>query len=99
MLQLVIVTLHSQGARQWGAVRFEQQQSWHAQTIDGPEHASQIVLVFGFTFGGWGPTFRQGEQSRPNQIPRARGPAESGHGLRQPDGDWHGAGRALGDLR
>ncbi|MBN94543.1 MAG: hypothetical protein CL928_10790 [Deltaproteobacteria bacterium] len=72
MLQLVIVTLQSEGARQWGAVRFEQQQSWHAQTIDGPEHASQIVLIFGFTFGGWGPSFRRGEQSPPTQIPVAQ---------------------------
>jgi len=71
MVQLVIATLQSEGARQWGAVRFEQQQSWHAQTLDGPEHASQVVLVFGFTFGGWGPSFRRGEQSPPTQIPLA----------------------------
>lgn len=56
LIQLVVVTHAQRGPRQWGAVRFEQQQSLHALSEDIAEHSSQIILLFGFTFGGPGPS-------------------------------------------
>ncbi len=56
MVQLVAVTHSQHGPRQWGALRFEQQQSAHRLSNGSAEHSSQIVLLFGFTFGGPGPS-------------------------------------------
>ena len=43
------------GPRQWGGIRFEQQQSFVQYTFGAVEHASQLTAVLGFTFGGVGP--------------------------------------------
>jgi TPR repeat protein len=51
-IQLEIGTSRRAGARQWGALRFEQQQTWYTDTAATVEHSSQVVLVAGFTFGG-----------------------------------------------
>ena len=56
MVQLVVVTHAQRGPRQWGALRFEQQQSVHPMSNGTVEHSSQVVLLFGFTFGGPGPS-------------------------------------------
>lgn len=56
MIQLVAVTHAQQGPRQWGALRYEQQQSVHPLSEGEAEHSSQIILLFGFTFGGPGPS-------------------------------------------
>ena len=54
-IELRLQTEQRKGARQWGGIRFEQQQSWVQYTHGGVEHASQFTFVFGFTFGGVGP--------------------------------------------
>jgi TPR repeat protein len=51
-VQLEVGNARRGGARQWGAIRFEQQQTWYADTGDTIEQASQVVLLGGFTFGG-----------------------------------------------
>jgi TPR repeat protein len=56
MIQLVAVTHAQRGPRQWGALRFEQQQSMHPMSEGTVEHSSQVILLFGFTFGGPGPS-------------------------------------------
>lgn len=56
IIQLVAVTHAQQGPRQWGALRYEQQQSAHPMSEGVIEHSSQVVLLFGFTFGGPGPS-------------------------------------------
>ena len=56
MVQLVVVTHAQHGPRQWGALRFEQQQSAHPMSEGTVEHSSQAILLFGFTFGGPGPS-------------------------------------------
>jgi hypothetical protein len=54
-IELRLSSPQRQGPRQWGGIRFEQQQSWIQYTHGGVEHASQFMAVFGFTFGGVGP--------------------------------------------
>ncbi len=54
-VELRLSSPQRKGPRQWGAVRFEQQQSWVQYTFGAVEHASQFMFVFGFTFGGVGP--------------------------------------------
>lgn len=54
-LQLEIGSGQTSGPRQWGAVRVEQQQTWHLAGGPAPEHSTQLVLVVGFTFAGKGP--------------------------------------------
>ncbi len=56
IIQLVAVTHAQRGPRQWGAIRFEQQQSLHPLSEGVAEHSSQVILLFGFTFGGPGPS-------------------------------------------
>ena len=51
-VQLELGTSRRGGARQWGAIRFEQQQTWYADTGSRQEHSSQVVLIAGFSFGG-----------------------------------------------
>ena len=51
-VQLEVGTSRRGGARQWGGIRFEQQQTWYTDTGPNTEHASQIVLLGGFSFGG-----------------------------------------------
>jgi len=75
-IQLWISTPQRRGPRQWGAIRFEQQQAW--LTLDQRlEHSSQILFLFGFTFGGVAPEYPRGggrlkdkitgrEEPRPN---------------------------------
>jgi hypothetical protein len=58
-IQLWISTSQRRGPRQWGAIRFEQQQAW--LTLDQRlEHSSQILFLFGFTFGGVAPEYPRG---------------------------------------
>ena len=54
-VQIMLTTNQQIGPRQWGALRFEQQQTWHVGGGPTPEHSSQVVLIAGFTFGGKGP--------------------------------------------
>jgi TPR repeat protein len=54
-IQWQIGTSQARGPRQWGAVRVEQQQTWHRGGGAAPEHSTQVVLIAGFTFGGLGP--------------------------------------------
>ncbi len=65
-VQLVLSTNQQVGPRQWGALRVEQQQTWHRGGGPAPEHSTQVVLVAGFTFGGkgpdWHPKSHAGEQ-------------------------------------
>ena len=57
-VQLVLSTNQQSGPRQWGALRVEQQQTWHRGSGAAPEHSTQVVLVAGFTFGGKAPDWR-----------------------------------------
>ncbi|MCO4773373.1 MAG: sel1 repeat family protein [Deltaproteobacteria bacterium] len=58
-VQVWISTAQRRGPRQWGAFRFEQQQTW--LTNDSRlEHSSQILFLFGFTFGGVAPEYPRG---------------------------------------
>ena len=57
--QFVISTDHRNGPRQWGAVRYEQQQSWREGAGDTVEHGGKITFLFGFAFGGWGPRLKR----------------------------------------
>lgn len=57
MLQFVLSSAQEAGPRQWGAIRIEQQQSWWVDS--GIEHSTQVVAMFGFTTGGWGPEWRK----------------------------------------
>ncbi len=64
MLQFVLSSAQETGPRQWGAIRIEQQQSWWVGS-GGPEHSTQVVALFGFTTGGWGPEWRKfGKRTR-----------------------------------
>ncbi len=54
-VQLEIGSGQTSGPRQWGAVRIEQQQTWHKGGGSSPEHSTQFVLIAGFTFAGKGP--------------------------------------------
>jgi hypothetical protein len=54
-IELRLTSPQRKGPRQWGGVRFEQQQSWIQYAHGAVEHASQFMFVFGFTFGGVGP--------------------------------------------
>jgi len=51
-VQLEVGTSRQGGPRQWGALRFEQQQTFYADQGDVVEHSSQVVLIAGFSFGG-----------------------------------------------
>ena len=51
-VQLEVGTARRGGARQWGGLRFEQQQTWYGDTDSTTEHASQVILLGGFSFGG-----------------------------------------------
>jgi hypothetical protein len=66
-IQLVLTTNQQRGPRQWGALRVEQQQTWHRDGGAAPEHSTQVVLVAGFTFGGkgadWTPKAHTGESA------------------------------------
>ena len=66
-VQLALGTSQSSGPRQWGALRIEQQQTWHVAGGPAPDHSTQFVLLTGFTFGGKGPDWRPGvhEQKKP----------------------------------
>ncbi len=58
-IQLWISSSQRRGPRQWGAIRFEQQQNW--LTLDERlEHSSQVLFLFGFTFGGVSPEYSRG---------------------------------------
>ena len=57
-IQLMLTTNQQAGPRQWGAIRVEQQQSWHLGGGPAPEHSTQVVLIAGFVFGGKGPDWR-----------------------------------------
>ena len=54
-IQLELGSGQLSGPRQWGAIRIEQQQTWHVGGGVAPEHSTQLVLVAGFTFAGRGP--------------------------------------------
>jgi len=58
MVQFVLSSPQDRGPRQWGALRWEQQQDWWPGAT-GPMHSSQVVVVFGATFGGWGPRWKK----------------------------------------
>ena len=64
-VQLVLSTNQQRGPRQWGALRIEQQQTWHRGGPAAAEHSTQVVLIAGFTFGGkgadWTPKSHAGE--------------------------------------
>ena len=78
-VQIVISTPQRRGPRQWGAFRVEQQQTW--LSVDKrTEHSSQVMFLFGFTFGGVAPEYPGGkgrvkdditdrDSPRPNWIP------------------------------
>ena len=51
-IQIEVGTAALSGPRQWGAIRFEQEQTWYSDTGDNVEHASQVLLLGGFSFGG-----------------------------------------------
>ena len=57
-VQLMLSTNQQNGPRQWGALRVEQQQTWHRGGGATPEHSTQVVLIAGFTFGGKGPDWK-----------------------------------------
>lgn len=59
ILQFVLSSPQERGPRQWGALRIEQQQSWWEGGGSEVEHSTQIVFLFGFTAGGWGPSWRK----------------------------------------
>ncbi len=78
-IQVWISTAQRRGPRQWGAFRFEQQQTY---LTNGQrwEHSSQILFLFGFTFGGVAPEYPRGggrvkekitdrDEPRPNWVP------------------------------
>jgi hypothetical protein len=54
-IQIEIGSGQTSGARQWGALRLEQQQSWYKGGGLIPEHSTSFVLIAGFTFAGKGP--------------------------------------------
>jgi hypothetical protein len=58
MAQFTLSSPQDRGPRQWGGLRFEQQQEWWAGIL-GPLHSSQVVVVFGATWGGWGPRWKK----------------------------------------
>ena len=53
-IQVEAGTNQKTGARQFGALRFEQQQTWYTDQGDAVEHSTQVVFLAGFTFGGRG---------------------------------------------
>ena len=59
MVQFVISSPQERGPRQWGALRVEQQQSWWHTGGTEVEHSTQVMVLFGFTAGGWGPSWRK----------------------------------------
>jgi hypothetical protein len=78
-VQIQISTPQRRGPRQWGAFRFEQQQTW-LSVEQRTEHSSQVMFLFGFTFGGVAPEYPGGkgrtkeditdrDTPRPNWIP------------------------------
>ncbi len=78
-IQIVISSPQRRGPRQWGAFRVEQQQTW-LSVEQRTEHSSQIMFLFGFTFGGVAPEYPRGggrvkdditdrDAPRPNWIP------------------------------
>jgi TPR repeat protein len=67
LLELVLCTNQESGPRQWGAVRVEEQQSFWAARGGVPEHSTQVMVVVGFTAGGWGPRWT----NRPRETERA----------------------------
>jgi len=76
-VQVWISSPQRRGPRQWGAFRFEQQQTWlsHDARL---EHSSQILFLFGFTFGGVAPEYPKGG-GRPRDEMTGRGsPRPSG---------------------
>ena len=54
-IQIEIGSGQTSGPRQWGAIRIEQQQTWHKDGGALPEHSTQLVLIAGFPFAGKGP--------------------------------------------
>ena len=58
MAQFTLSSPQDRGPRQWGGLRFEQQQEWWPGSL-GPLHSSQVVVVFGATWGGWGPRWKK----------------------------------------
>lgn len=58
-IQVWISTPQRRGPRQWGAIRFEQQQTWLTEP-QRLEHSSQVLFLFGFTFGGVAPEYPNG---------------------------------------
>ncbi|MEE2828867.1 MAG: tetratricopeptide repeat protein [Myxococcota bacterium] len=61
-IQLEAGNERDSGPRQWGALRIEQQQTWYTDIPGQVEHATEVTLVGGFTFGGWGPDWRAGRR-------------------------------------
>jgi TPR repeat protein len=72
MVQFVLSSPQERGPRQWGAVRIEQQQSgW--QTGNGEiEHSTQLMFLFGFTAGGWGPAWHKVAVKKRDPLTRPR---------------------------
>lgn len=65
MVQLTLSSPHDRGPRQWGGIRVEQQQSWWMSGGEEIEHSTQIMLMVGFTAGGWGPSWKKYAQKKP----------------------------------
>ena len=59
-VQIHISTPQRRGNRQWGAFRVEQQQTW-LPAVAKTEHSTQIMFLFGFTFGGVAPEYPGGK--------------------------------------
>ena len=59
-IQIVISSPQRRGARQWGAFRVEQQQTWLG-AVQRLEHSTQIMFLFGFTAGGVAPEYPNGK--------------------------------------